>query len=237
MSQDNFNALSIALSNPKISRFINNASPKTTLEVATLYFHNLHLAQSLYTSIHIFELALRNNIHDALKSETGHDDWYDIPGLLQAQQLNQLTDAKTKITNAGRVLSPDQIVSELSMGFWVGLFNSAYEHALWRRYSKALQRAFPRCPKYDRTRGNLSSKLNPIRDLRNRVFHHEPIYFQPNLQQVHMSIGIITKWLNPNIALMVNSFDTFLDVRTNNQKIIRGKLFSEYFRFEEIFKI
>ena len=49
--------------------------------------------------------------------------------------------------------------------------NVQFQTILW----KDLRLIFPRCPKPQRQRHTVSSALNQIRELRNRVFHHEQL--------------------------------------------------------------
>jgi hypothetical protein len=93
-----------------------------------------------------------------------------------------VTEAKSKLTDASKSITPGRIVAELNLGFWTSLFNAYYEQKgasdprLWPRLLLAV---VPRMPRRQRTRRNLVRYLNDIRALRNRVFHHEPIWNLP----------------------------------------------------------
>lgn len=234
MSQPIFNSLTNALSTPRIGVYIAKTTPKTCLESTSLYFYNVLLCESLYPAIHILEITLRNNINEALKQSTGQSDWYDIPYLLINNQTSQVAQAKTKILQSNKPITSDQIVSELSMGFWVGLFNAAYEHPLWRKYNKLMSQTIPRASKHQRTRDNLSRRLNPIRELRNRVFHHESIWDQRDLDQVHTTIYEVLKWLNPDMAQLLSAVDRFTEIRQSKGSIVKSRLFQSGFTFEGI---
>lgn len=74
--------------------------------------------------------------------------------------------------------SPGRLLSKLSLGFWVGLCRSPYEQgrpsgpALW---PAAIPIAFPFLPRDHRNRPAILQRLDGIRELRNRTFHHEAI--------------------------------------------------------------
>jgi hypothetical protein len=84
----------------------------------------------------------------------------------------QKTRAKNKLQRRAETATPDKIVAELTFGFWSSLFNGSFQSVLW----KDLRLVFPRCPKRQRQRHAIASALNQIRNLRNRIFHHEPLF-------------------------------------------------------------
>ena len=108
------------------------------------YECNLMLAESLYVSLSVLEVTLRNALCRELETMTGREDWYAIfpstPGL---RSLNRyITEASQHITARHEQITPSKIVAELTLGFWVSLLNTEYERTLWH----ALRRAFPTCP-------------------------------------------------------------------------------------------
>ena len=132
------------------------------------YECNLMLSESLYTSLSVLEVTLRNALCRELETMTGREDWYAIfpstPGL---RSLNKyITEAAQHISAR---ITPSKIVAELTLGFWVSLLNSEYERTLWQ----ALRRAFPYMPRQERKRRNVSAPLNLFRRFRNRIFHNE----------------------------------------------------------------
>jgi predicted nucleic acid binding AN1-type Zn finger protein len=143
------------------------------------YQCNIELAESFYSYIAVFEVALRNALNRELIALAGRNDWYvslfTQPGMSDLHKY--ITQANKQITNRKEIASPDKIVAELTLGFWVSLLNSKYEKLLW----KDLRRAFPYMPKTERQRKNISAPLNSFRAFRNRVFHHEPICWNMNV--------------------------------------------------------
>ena len=117
-----------------------------------------------------------------------------------------LTIARQHIVKRGEVITPDKINGELTMGFWVLLFNAKYERYLW----KDLRKAFPNMPKPKRQRKYISAPLNEIRDLRNRVFHNESISWSlSRLEELHHSIFEVCSWINPAMPLWIKTVERF----------------------------
>ena len=175
------------------------------------YHANVALSEAFYPILSIFEVALRNSINRELIKLFNTQDWYlniqTTPGL---KDLNKsITIAKTQINKRGEIITGSKVVAELTLGFWVRLFNAEYELILW----KDIRRAFPYMPKNERKRNNLSAPLNKIRNFRNRVYHNEPIAWNLNaLESIHLEIITVLGWLNNELPNFANEISRFQEV-------------------------
>jgi hypothetical protein len=92
----------------------------------------------------------------------------------------------------------DDIVSELSLGFWCALHGHHYEQALCGPrppFPAAIRKIYPGMPKSRHSRKLIKGDLERLRRLRNRVFHHERILHWVDLpQQVRLAGDYIT-WM------------------------------------------
>jgi len=195
--------------------------PNNEAKAISLYECNISLAESCYPSLSVFEVTLRNAINRELVTMAGRDDWYvtfaNIPGL---KNLNRyITQASKQIAGRHETITPSKIVAELTLGFWVSLFNSEYERILW----KHLRRAFPYMPKPIKQRKNISAPLNNFRRFRNRVFHNESICWNLNAaRDIHANIILIIGWMNKDIPAWLSNLDRFDSVCNNVQTKIWG---------------
>lgn len=172
------------------------------------YEQNIRLAESLEQSLSIFEVTLRNAIIRELERMTGRNDWYeDFKTNDTLKSLYKyVTTAGNHIKARGEVVTADKINGELTMGFWVSLFNAEYEMVLW----KDLRRAFPNMPKSLRQRKNISAPLNALRSLRNRVFHNENIsWSMVKLEELHNTILDVISWMSPDVKEWMKCVDRF----------------------------
>jgi hypothetical protein len=144
------------------------------------YLWNTALSESLYPSLHGLEVTLRNNIHNAITQELGQENWFDH--ILAEPERKVLEEIKGRLTRQRRPLDIGQLVASSSFGFWVSLLNRRYENVLW---AKLLKPICPYMPNREPTRNTLSHRLNRIRELRNRVFHHKPIWHRSHWIQNH----------------------------------------------------
>ena len=162
------------------------------------YKQNISLAEALGPSLSIFEVSLRNALIRELERMSGKE-WYKAfrTHPILKSLYKYITTASNHIKARGEQVTADKINGELTMGFWVSLFNAEYEKYLW----KDLRRAFPNMPKSQRQRKNLSAPLNAIRSLRNRVFHNEAISWNlSRLESLHEMILQVIEWINPDLS-------------------------------------
>ncbi len=180
------------------------------------YLWNVMLSEALYPSMQYLEVALRNSLHTSISTAYGRDDWYDSsPSILAPRQQDAVADAKNILVTDGKLQTPGRVVAELTFGFWTSLFNVAYETKptgnplLWPRL---LAPVFPHMPRRIRTRRMISRNLNDVRKLRNRVFHHEPIWHYARLAQQHAAILTMIGWINRDVRDMATLIDRFPDI-------------------------
>ncbi len=111
--------------------------------------------------------------------------------------------------------TPGRLVAELNFGFWTYLFDSEYGYVspkspgLWPRL---IDQVFPNMPDAQalpRRRGDLASRFADIVQLRNRAFHHEPIWKDPDLHRKHAMVVETIDWMNPAVARALLEFDRF----------------------------
>lgn len=176
------------------------------------YQSNIKLTEAFYTSLSVLEVALRNALSRELKTMTGRDDWYAIfantPGLTNLNKY--ITQATKQIAGRHEQITTSKIIAELTLGFWVSLFNAEYERLLW----KDLRRAFPYIPKKDRKRKNVSAPLNRFRAFRNRVFHNESICWNmKKVQEIHDELLLVLEWINMDLPEWLKEIDRFENVQ------------------------
>lgn len=191
------------------------------------YFWNIALSESLYPGLQVLEVTLRNSLHEIISLGIGTEDWFDR--ILTQQDSPTLDEIKTRLTDQKIPMSVGQLVANSNLGFWVSLFNRRYESILW---PQLLKDVFPYMPNSTRTRKNLSSRLNGIRRLRNRIFHYEPIWNRTNLGQRHDEILETIGWINPGMLEAVKLFDSFPEVYQSGVSHYEDKL-SEYLAAKE----
>jgi hypothetical protein len=216
-------ALQPSISTARLQRY--QPPTGTDFETAVNYIWNVELAEALYCALNAVEVALRNALHHTLTQHFGVPTWYDQRGLLEPNQVVAVRAAKTRIVSYGNPVTPDRVVSELTFGFWVVILSRPYGARLWQGQDAApLKNAFMRIPKNKRQRQIIHQQYNEIRELRNRVFHHEPLFDDRFLGQRHREIYRGLRWLNPRMVDCVELYDRFPDVFNHGRARIETTL-------------
>ena len=124
-----FNGLTAAISNDRFEPYSRSRTRSTATPHAT-YAWNITLCESLYPTLNCFEVALRNSVHAAATEQFGTEYWFY--GRLRIDKLDRLNILRNRI-NFSETMSPSagELVSGLSLGFWVSLFKGHYERVLW----------------------------------------------------------------------------------------------------------
>ncbi|WP_339713384.1 Abi family protein [uncultured Sneathiella sp.] len=186
----NHDGIEAALSLERFSRYMEWAGGDRERAV-DLYTLNSRISESLYIAMQMLEVALRNSIHSVM-SEKYSPDWMIGTDVLKTDmQIERVSEATQGLQEARKEITPDKVVAALSFGFWTTMLNNDYE-TLWQQ---GLYKIVLLENGRGTTRKKLSTPLTPIRILRNRVAHHEPILHW-NLNKHYSSMCKITKWLS-----------------------------------------
>lgn len=200
-------------STQRMERYFNRY-PSDEQKAIIHYKSNIELTESFYPVLSMFEVALRNSLNRELTRHFRTSDWYlhigSVPGL---RNLNSsISTAKKHIAKRNESITANKVIAELTLGFWVRLFNAEYELVLW----KPIRKAFPHLEKQLRQRNKVSAPINKIRDFRNRVFHHEPISWNlDRLEETHSSILKVMSWINKDLPNLAYKIDRVPEVINN----------------------
>lgn len=187
------------------------------------YLLNVALSQSLYPALQFAEIALRNAVHRELSTRCGTDAWYDSPSArLTPWQQDKVIEAKDALRKRRKPVNSGRIVAELTFGFWTGFFNNS--HARTGIGSYLSKNAFPHAPAPEQYQAKLDKRWQDIRDLRNRIFHHERVLHWKDLNARHQAIFEIITWMSPELHDLAASLDRFSAIRRAGLKPWIAKL-------------
>lgn len=181
------------------------------------YLLNMAISEALYPTLQFSEIALRNAVHRELSGRCGTDSWYDQPQARLTQwQQDKVNEAKQTLSRLGKPPTSGRIIAELNFGFWTGFFN--HPHARTGIGAFLSKRVFPHAPSSEQVQSKLGRRWKDIRDLRNRVFHHERILHWRDLDQRHQSILDVIDWMSPELRELTSVLDRFVAIRSAGLK-------------------
>ncbi|MDE2663232.1 MAG: hypothetical protein OXI39_09565 [Gemmatimonadota bacterium] len=215
-------SLRSALSAERLSAY---ALPDDIDEVDSVarYLWNLALCSALQPALHTLEITVRNHLlrisGRIVDQATLRFDkvpcWLDAqPSLLANRERQAVETAKSTIASRSRPMTEGRLVSALGFGFWVSLCKKPYDQGRAGRSSlwpELATRGFPHLPKAQRTRSQIFHALDPLRDLRNRVSHHESVWDR-KLNRSHQDILETIGWINLDLATTLRAHSPLPEV-------------------------
>jgi hypothetical protein len=203
------------LSLPRLRRYIRAARGDAHV-ASRLYWWNIEVSAALFGPLHCLELALRNALHETLARHHGRPDWWTVAPLSERGK-KLVDDAHRSCRRRLPRTTADDVVAELSFGFWVSLLShaSGYDRGFW---VPALHRAFPH---YRGRRRDIYDGLSSLVLLRNRIMHHEPVHHR-DLAADHAKIYRVLGYLSPELAKEAQAMDRFPAILADRGDVLRG---------------
>lgn len=188
------------------------------------YIFNIKISETFYPILSALEIALRNNIHNAVCNIKGKN-WLineiNSQSILSINERNLLIESYNKLSKKhyGKTITESGLIAELTFGFWVNLCKKSYKNSLWDKQN-FFGNVFPdfdnyfTSPTWDKTKV-IFPELKNILILRNRIFHHEIIINNKNgIENMYDKVERVLYSLSTDYA----------------------DLFKDSFRFKEIVK-
>lgn len=156
-----------------------------------LYEWNALTAGTALVEVGYLEVAMRNayvrNIHHRFP------DWMSPSSPFWARRIGDANRKRAqekanqislkRLDEAERYLrgprTPERIIANTSLGFWVSLTDSEREPTMW---TNILSDAYPA----KTSRGEVHRLATNINDFRNRLTHHEPLFSKPHALCMHV---------------------------------------------------
>jgi hypothetical protein len=175
------------LGRPRFQRYL-DAKDGCHADAVALYEWNGKISAAFLEILGHVEVLLRNAIDGEFPETDRHvplsvldaSVWLCDPGTLTVESRQQVDEAISRLHRERKLPTRDRVIASLSFGFWHGLFSGKYEE-LWR---STIFRAFPNG---NGSRREIANLVGPILHFRNRVAHHEAIFFS-NLERQHARI-------------------------------------------------
>ena len=178
-----YDKLEIFLSKEKLEAYVAIANDKE--KALDLYKDNLNISAYLYKLIQVFELSTRNIFNVYLSKRYGNN-WINRNDILTGNNSNNerfLNDIN-KTLNRFEVKDNNDIISNLSLGFWVNLLSKGNNDKIWK---PSIRKIF-----YNYDRETIYNIFRNIKEFRNRIAHHETI-INKNYNELEQQIFSILK--------------------------------------------
>lgn len=191
LTESQAGALCLAISNPRLGKYINAAGHDVT-RALNLYRWNALIGECFHFPLQATEITLRNSINKALSKQFGRA-WHeseDFVRILTPETQADLATSLRRLRNRLESFNPDDVVASMSFGFWSCLMEPRYFQPIWRHH---LRLSFPHLPQ-GRAHKSVHLRVRGILNLRNRVAHHEPL-IERDLSREHSEIVEFVSWM------------------------------------------
>lgn len=183
---DMYEELEKFLSKQKLEPYLKETNGSKD-KALNLFKYNLELSSQMYKALQIFELSTRNIFNIYLSRRYG-TNWLNREEILNGNNgeyydlIKNINTAKERINKDS--FDNNDILSNLSIGFWVKLLFNINEDKIWK---PCLKKIFDN---YNRLL--IQDIFLDIREMRNRVSHQETI-FNRDVEKTYENICFILK--------------------------------------------
>ena len=193
-------------------KYDNNDTDSILLE---RYLYNIEVSKALYPILSILEISLRNRINEAIET-TIRQDWLlhelNHQNILLTGEFNKIQEAKQKLLSKGhKNFTKDDLIAELSLGFWIYLCGRKYKNTLWHKtgFFKTVFADYPNFSEFDKL-GKITPILQLMLKLRSRVFHHEIIINYPyGIQNCYNELRRLLSYISKDSVLYLDRICDF----------------------------
>lgn len=216
------------LSKIRYNRYL-QATQNNLLRAKRLYNANTRLTQAFHPLFTQFEVVLRNSLHRVLTNHFNDGNWIlnQKKGFMSHSSLSHsryflkesISNSEKKFHRKKLHLNNARLLADQTLGFWTALFLGHHYSLL----DGCPLKAFPNKNPVE-NRASIHSKLEKIKNFRNRINHCEPICFNGiNIdctiaEDIHQTLFELILWLDPQLIPFFSSID---NVR-NKIKQVKG---------------
>ncbi len=207
-THDEIHNLPSVLSAPRFATYL-AAKGGDKAAALELYLWNLELSAALLVPLQICEVGVRNSIVSAIERVYGPNWPWERGFEISLRNPTRAYSPRQDLISLRRLPTSGKIVAELKFAFWEKMLTLSHDAAIWNPYFRL---AFPNTnPRktVQELRAEGYNSLSKIRDLRNRIAHHEPIFNRPIRQEYDRILTIIS-WSNPVAATWVDKIQNVL---------------------------
>lgn len=169
-------AIQAALSAPRSSTYL-TATGGDMAKAMTLYGWNARVSAALMLPSHFAEITTRNAVSDALTAVYGPQWPWSVTfeQSLPSPKGMAYNPQRDLVQTRKREQTTGKVIAELKLALWQSMFTSRHDVRVWDQQILSL---FPNAAATSarQVRAQIRTDMESIRQLRNRIAHHEPVF-------------------------------------------------------------
>ena len=206
-TQDQLSKIPHILSEPRFTTYLKHAHNDRLLALR-LYQWNLEISAALIIPLHLLEVSLRNAVVESLEAVHTHNWPWNQGFICTIPNPSAGYSPRMDLQNeAQKQSSMGKVVAELKFVFWQRMFTKRYDKHLWKHH---FRRVFPYAPaaiSIAQLREQIYADVEVIRQLRNRIAHHEPIFIRDIAQDYRCMLKLVA-WRDQTTADWLDQIQT-----------------------------
>ncbi|NHN89453.1 hypothetical protein [Acetobacter conturbans] len=176
-----------------------------------LYLWNLKLSAAFFVPLQICEVSIRNSVVSAIELTYGANWPWEKGFEISLRNPPHGYSPRRNLIELRKLPTSGKIVAELKFVFWEKVMTRGHDGAIWNaHFRSAFPHADPR-KTIQELRAECHDSLFKIRDLRNRIAHHEPI-FRRSIQQEYDRIHKLVAWVDVTAATWLDTVQSVLSL-------------------------
>jgi hypothetical protein len=207
-SSDQLSNIPHILSEPRFATYLQHCN-NDRICALQLYQWNLELSAAFVIPLHLLEVSIRNAAVECVEA-VHTSNWPWNQGFIRRLPNPKNGYSPTRdLENVAKMKNPTmgKVVAELKFVFWEKMFTSRHDKRLWNAHINAVFPNVPAASKPSHIRAQIYNDVSVIRNLRNRIAHHEPI-FSRNNHDDYEKIYKLIRWRNVITADWMQSIQT-----------------------------
>jgi hypothetical protein len=199
------NSVASILSAPRFATYL-SAKAADKEAALNLYQWNLELSAAFFVPLQICEVSVRNSIASAIVKTYGANWPWQRSFEISLRDPDTGYSPRRNLVGLRRLPTSGKIVAELGFVFWEKMLTHGHDGAVWNAHFRS---AFPNADPtktIQTLRREGQDGLFKIRDLRNRIAHHEPI-FRRNIREEYDRLRMLIAWTDPIAAAWVDKIE------------------------------
>lgn len=191
------------ISEPRFATYLQYCSNDRT-KALKLYQWNLQLSSAFIIPLHILEVSIRNAVVEALE-RVHTSNWPWTQGFIVSlpNPNSSYNPRGNLISVAQRQPTMGKVVAELNFVFWEKMFTSRHDSRIWNAHIKSIFPYAPTTMTVSEIRACIHDNIRKIRELRNRIAHHEPIFsrsinidYDNILKMIFWRNKVVSEWMD-----------------------------------------
>ncbi|QXI65909.1 MULTISPECIES: hypothetical protein [Paracoccus] len=205
-TQDEVQQLPDIFSAPRFATYLAEKNAHR-IEALELYKWNLDVSCAFFAPLQVCEVSIRNAISEAIELTYGPNWPYEQSFEIALPNPQRAYSPRANLLSHRNEPTTGKVIAELKFVFWERMFTGRHDKTIWNHHLRTVLPNLDAAKSVQQLRREAFDTLKDIRDLRNRIAHHEPI-FRRNIQDEYNRIKKVVGWRSTVAANWLDKVET-----------------------------